>query len=751
MVITAVKPFREILPDGKLRLNFHPGQTRAWKSKKRTIDMQAGSQGGKTVFGPHWLDREIRTLGPGDYLIGTSTFPLLDRKLLPEFLYVFQDLFHYGTYNDNKKVFTFFNKKTVRNKTDYILFPDSDVETKVFIGSAQNPESMESATVKAVWLDECVAPETLISTEYGEFPIKEIVERKLRLRVWSYDTKNEKWELKPILRWIKLPQRKPLLKLGNLRLTGNHKVWTRQGYILTDELITSTQYDILRAEVIKDDKSKGVSPFRGNQTENEGGVQESSARQGCQGICQYEEALSSSSRAQAGNIRTAETEICQSSQSSLGTNWWESFISSRIRETASIGTNQETKNVGTWWQRQTEKLETRKVGNRSRMGERICGDYRQRLATSCLQDRCRGARIEDSNRSRECCQPSQTGMVFSTWVDISSLLKSNGRNMDGGLSPDGFVYNLEVEGNHNYVADNILVSNCGQKQFKRETWEAVRRRTLINKARILMTTTLYGLGWLKTDIYDEWLKNPDGDIDVIQFDSIENPAFPLDEYQRMKSLMPDWKFDMFHRGRFSKPAGLIYDAFDSVNDVIEPFELNRNWPRYIGHDFGPVNTVALWKAYDPVSSTVYTYREYSMGQRSTFEHVTDWIELSKGERIASRMGGSPTEDGWRGDFTQAGWRIDKPLDGNVWSQINRVYGFEKLHKHKVFRTCQNYLSEKQSFSRELDNNYVPIENKIEDEQIFHFMAAERYMMTQFRPLSVFSDNEDRAPVATIKG
>jgi len=438
---TEIKHFREISSDGKLKVNFHPGQTRTWLSKKRIIDMQAGSQGGKTVLGPHWLDREIRTRGPGDYLVGTSTFPLLDRKLLPEFLYVFQDLFHYGTYNDNKKIFTFFTKKTVRKKNDYVMFPDSDIDTKVFIGSAQNPESMESATVKGVWLDE-----------------------------------------------------------------------------------------------------------------------------------------------------------------------------------------------------------------------------------------------------------------------------------------------------------------CGQKQFKRETWEAVRRRTLINKARILMTTTLYGLGWLKTDIYDEWVKNPNGDIDVIQFDSTANPAFPLDEYQRMQKLMPAWKFDMFHRGRFSKPAGLIYDAFDSVNDVIEPFEIPTGWPRYVGHDFGPVNTVALWRAYDPSTGTFYTYRDYAMGQLSTFEHVTNWIELSKGERIASRMGGSPTEDGWRGDFTQAGWRIDKPLDRDVWSQINRVYGFEKLHRHKVFRTCQNYISEKQTFSRELDTNYNPIENKIEDEQIFHFMAAERYMMTQFRPISAVPGDTEKAPV-----
>jgi len=381
--MTQIKPLREITPDGKLRINLHPGQTKVHKSQKRYVAMLAGSQSGKTSYGPHWLDREIRTMGPGDYLIGTATFPLLTRKLLPEFLYVFEDLFHYGTYNSYEKIFTFHSKKTAKRKTDYILFPDSDIPTRVIIGSAQNPESMESATVKGVWLDE-----------------------------------------------------------------------------------------------------------------------------------------------------------------------------------------------------------------------------------------------------------------------------------------------------------------CGQRQFRRETWDAVQRRTLINKARILMTTTVYCLGWLKSEIYDQWVKS-DPLIDVIQFDSIENPAFPIDEYQRMQKIMPSWLFDMQHRGRFSKPAGLIYDAFDQVNDVIDPFEIPESWPRYVGHDFGPVHTVALWKAYDPSTSTFYTYRDYSMHGLSTFEHVSNFIDLSKGERIATRFGGSATEEGWRGDFTQAGWRIDKPLDNAVESGIMRVYGFEKLHKHKGFRTCQN--------------------------------------------------------------
>lgn len=424
------KPFREI-KDGKLILNFHVGQTKVWKSRKRVIDMQAGSQGGKTVFGPHWLDREIRERGPGDYLIGTATFPLLDRKLLPEFLYVFGDLFHYGVYDSNRKIFTFHSKK--RKETDYVLFPDSSIPTRVIIGSAQNPESMESATVKGVWLDE-----------------------------------------------------------------------------------------------------------------------------------------------------------------------------------------------------------------------------------------------------------------------------------------------------------------CGQKQFKRETWEAVQRRTFIEKARILITTTLYGLGWLKTDVYDAWL-NGDPDIDVIQFPSIENPTFPQDEWERMKRSMPSWKFDLFHRGIFSKPAGLIYDAFDSARDVIEPFEIPYNWPRYVGHDFGPQNTVALWCAYDPSTGTFYLYREYSMGGQSTFDHVSAWLELSKNERIAQRVGGSQTEEGWRGDYTQAGWRIDKPLDGNVESGIQRVYGFEKLGKKKVFKTLRNYIAEKQTYSRELDNMYVPTE-RIENKDIFHFMDAERYLFTLFRPLSFVSES-----------
>ncbi len=62
--------------DNTIRLNLHPGQARVWNSEARFVFMIAGTQGGKTSFGPWWLDREIRRLGGDDYLVVTSTYKL---------------------------------------------------------------------------------------------------------------------------------------------------------------------------------------------------------------------------------------------------------------------------------------------------------------------------------------------------------------------------------------------------------------------------------------------------------------------------------------------------------------------------------------------------------------------------------------------------------------------------------------------------------------------------------------------------
>ncbi len=87
----------------RLDLKFHRGQWRAWDSDKRFVFVLAGTQGGKTSFGPWWLQREIYGdetrpgMGPGDYLAVTESFDLFKLKLLPEMRNCFETLTFYIT------------------------------------------------------------------------------------------------------------------------------------------------------------------------------------------------------------------------------------------------------------------------------------------------------------------------------------------------------------------------------------------------------------------------------------------------------------------------------------------------------------------------------------------------------------------------------------------------------------------------------------------------------------------------------
>lgn len=108
------------------------------------------------------------------------------------------------------------------------------------------------------------------------------------------------------------------------------------------------------------------------------------------------------------------------------------------------------------------------------------------------------------------------------------------------------------------------LDEAGQNRFRLDSYREVQTRVSMDKGPILLTTTAYNLGWLKQEVYDPWVEsNQDHpEIDVINFRSIDNPAFPPDEYARMARLLPLWLFLMRYDGKFTRPSGLIYDCFD---------------------------------------------------------------------------------------------------------------------------------------------------------------------------------------------
>lgn len=131
----------------KLKFYLHPGQTKAWRCESRIILVLAGTQGGKTTFGPLWLHREIQRTANGhndDYIAATSSYDLFKLKMLPEMKRYFCDCLGWA-YNAGDKT---------------IVSPDG---ARIILRSAQAEGGLESSTAKAAWLDEwgqdCVSVE----------------------------------------------------------------------------------------------------------------------------------------------------------------------------------------------------------------------------------------------------------------------------------------------------------------------------------------------------------------------------------------------------------------------------------------------------------------------------------------------------------------------------------------------------------------------------------------------------------------
>jgi hypothetical protein len=164
-----------------------------------------------------------------------------------------------------------------------------------------------------------------------------------------------------------------------------------------------------------------------------------------------------------------------------------------------------------------------------------------------------------------------------------------GENAD--LSQDTVVtfgHANEPESLESVTAKAAWLDEAGMARFRLGSWEAIQRRLSIHQGRALITTTPYNLGWLKQKLWDPWEASHRNhpDIDIIRFDSTENPSFPPEEFERVRRELPRWKFDLFYRAVFTRPAGLIYDCFDPKRHKIPRFAIKPTWQTYLGLDFG---------------------------------------------------------------------------------------------------------------------------------------------------------------------
>jgi hypothetical protein len=294
-----------------------------------------------------------------------------------------------------------------------------------------------------------------------------------------------------------------------------------------------------------------------------------------------------------------------------------------------------------------------------------------------------------------------------------------------------FGHAQDPESLESATARAAWLDEAGQKMFKYGSWEAIQRRLSIHQGRVFITTTPYYVGWLKHEVVDR--ANEDPEIAVVNFDSIENPGFPEAEYKRQRERMPGWKFRMMYRGRFERPAGMIYDCWDRDEHLIPRFEIPDDWPRYEGLDFGGVNTAGIFLANEPGTERYILYRCYKAGNRTAQEHA-ERMTTPEPRRPKRAVGGSRSEGQWRDEFKKGGLPVKEPPISDVEIGIGRVYSMLKAtvddrmdEPHlMVFDDLEGVIDEIDKYQRKLDDQDQPTE-EIDEKAKYHRLDALRYI------------------------
>ena len=288
-----------------------------------------------------------------------------------------------------------------------------------------------------------------------------------------------------------------------------------------------------------------------------------------------------------------------------------------------------------------------------------------------------------------------------------------------------------------------VLDEWGQDRVPIDSWEAVNRRVARFSGRVLIPTTPYNLGWLKQQIWDRW-KGGDPRYEVVNFRSIDNPVYPLEAYERARRELPDWKFQMFYNGIFTRPAGMIYEGYEDGyaefspiagiagpgvyvggGNLVKAFTIPREWMRDVGIDFGEsANCARLWVAEDPSTHYGYVFRDQLGGGLNGPEYAKDALDYHEDIRIAA--GGAKSEQERRDQWAMAGLAVAEPLISEVEAGIDHTNALFKGRRWFVFDTCTGIRSELGSYSRELDAAGEPTE-KIADKTKWHRIDALRYV------------------------
>lgn len=190
----------------------------------------------------------------------------------------------------------------------------------------------------------------------------------------------------------------------------------------------------------------------------------------------------------------------------------------------------------------------------------------------------------------------------------------------------------------------------------------------------------------------------------IQISWDEVPHLSEQQKAELEASYPPHEREARRKGIPSLGSGKIYPVEES-SIIVDPFSIPDHWTRGYGMDVGWNRTAALFAAHDRDTDTVYFTDEYYAGQQPPQLHAYairqkggDWmtgaIDPAAEKAIANQHDGSRILEEYQAlelDLICA----DNSREAGILACYKRM----TAGKLKVFRNCQNWLSEFRIYRR----------------------------------------------------
>ena len=252
-------------------------------------------------------------------------------------------------------------------------------------------------------------------------------------------------------------------------------------------------------------------------------------------------------------------------------------------------------------------------------------------------------------------------------------------------------------------------------------------------------TPLKGLTWVYNEIYLN--ERNDSEVWYENISWQDNPFLNQQEVQKLKSQMSEKELGSRCDGKFISSNGLIYPNFDENFNVIEPFDVPKEWFDNISIDPGFTNPLSCHFYACDYDGNIYVVAEVYASQTSIEQHA------QKIHKIADELGWPKNSKGYLNALIDSA-SLQKTLACqdtvaeqfynykiNCNTKVNKsLVGLQKVRKYIcdangvrklfIFKNCTNMIREIKSYTFGNDESPVKKDDHSMDELRYYIMSKQ---------------------------